>query len=550
MPKNFNRKEFIQTVLLGSGAFMLPSLNGCSPLATKREKGPNLLFIICDDLNDAIEGLGGHPQALTPNIKRLMNMGVHFTNAQSNDPLCAPSRASLLTGLYPHTTGYYSDKNNWKHFRESPVLKNAVTFMEHFWNHGYDVFGTGKIFHNGQEENEVWKLQNGSDAFGYHADMGPWPWDGKNPAGFKGPLHPTLPKTMRGDNMFASLANVPNVPADPINETPGHHGWRSHGKNFRYSNTDDRDLMADELNTEWACKKLEEERENPFLMCIGFNRPHTPLIVPQKYFDLYPLEDLELPVMKEDDLEDCAKILSSNPEICNGTWGFDNYDGVINGGGEELLKRWTQAYLASISFVDDQLGKVLDALENSVYDQNTYIIFTSDHGFHMGEKNTLYKLTLWEESGRIPFIVAGPDIPKGKTSDQPISLIDIFPTMIDMSGIEGDPNKDGNRKNLDGYSLLPLLKEPNQAKWDGPDVALTVVANDKKDVTVEEITPARHHYAVRSKRYRYILANNGEEELYDHKVDPFEWKNLASAADYLEIKKELKNQLLAMTGQI
>jgi arylsulfatase A-like enzyme len=532
MLQEFSRKKFIQMLLLGSGVFVLLSLNSCNQLDTKNDKKPNILFIVCDDLNDAVEGMGGHPQTITPNINRLASKGVLFTNAHSNAPLCAPSRASLLTGLYPHTTGYYSDKNNWKHFRESPVLQDAVTFMEHFWKSGYDVLGTGKIFHNFQEENE------------------PWPWDGKNPAGFNGPLHPSLPKTMRGDNMFSSLAKVPNVAADPINQTPGHNGWRSHGKNFYYLNEDNRDLMADELNANWACEKLTDTRDNSFLMCVGFNRPHTPLIVPQKYFDLYPLDKLELAVKKENDLDDCAKILRSDPKICNGTWGFDNYIGVMKGGGEELLKRWTQAYLASVSFVDDQLGRILDTLEESAYAQNTYIIFTSDHGYHMGEKNTLYKLTLWEESGRIPLIIAGPGIPQGEICDQPVSLIDLYPTMINLCNIEVNPNKNGNGYKLDGFSVVPLLKEPEKARWDGPDVALTVVANDKKDITADEIIPARHHYAVRSKRYRYILCNNGEEELYDHEIDSYEWKNLADDQKYYEIKMELKKQLLMMTEQM
>ena len=517
--------------------------------AQSKADKPNLIFIICDDLNDAVSGMGGHPQAKTPGIDRLMDMGVRFTNAYSNVPLCGPSRASLLTGLYPHTTGFYSDKNNWNRMRKCPSLSNSVTFMEHFWNNGYDIFGTGKIYHNLDHTDSVWKKQDGTLVYGEPIDWGPWPWDGKGKTGFSGPVHPSLPNTMRVDNMFASLADVPDVPANAETGAPGYKGWMLGGKPFRYVNDNDRDLMPDERNAEYAVKQLSVKHDTPFLLCVGINRPHTPLIAPQKYFDLFPLDSLELAVTKENDLDDCAKILTQNPQTCKGTHGFDNYKGVIDGGGKELLKKWLQAYLACIAFADDQITRILDAYEKSPDKDNTYIIFTSDHGYHMGEKETLYKLTLWEEAGRIPFIIAGPNVVKGEACEQPISLIDIYPTMVDLCQIPDNPNQTTNQLQLDGNSLKTLLLNPENGKWTGPDVALTVVANQNKHPRKEEIVPEKHHYAVRSNRYRYILCNNGEEELYDHQNDPYEWNNLAQKSEYKKIKKNLREQLYELTGR-
>jgi len=540
------RREFIKTTgMAATGLSVLPFLSGCETTSKKT----NIIFIICDDLNDSINGMGGHPQAQTPNIDRLMKRGVQFTHAYSNDPLCGPSRASLLTGLYPHTTGFYSDKNNWRHMRSCPAISTAQTFMEHFWNNGYDVFGTGKIYHNLDHEDHVWKKQDGTPAYGEPIDWGPWTWDGKNRSGFGGPLHPSLPMTMRVDNMFASLADIPEIPADPEKGIPGYKGWTLHNKPFRYVNEEDRDLMPDELNAEFAVDQLRQKHNNPFLLCVGFNRPHTPLIVPQKYMDMFPLDEVELTVTKENDIADCAKILTSDPETCKGSWGFDNYNGVINGGGKQLLRRWTQAYLAAVSFVDDQVGKILDAYEKSPDKDNTYIVFTSDHGYHMGEKQTLYKLTLWEEAGRVPFIVAGPGIAGGKSCDKPVSLIDIYPTLVAMAGIPSNPNQNTNKLPLDGYSIMPLLHHPEKGRWKGPEVALTVVANNIKHPAKDEIVPGRHHYAVRSRQYRYLLCNNGEEELYDHKNDPYEWDNLAKDQRYMKVKADLRQQLYKLTGR-
>jgi arylsulfatase A-like enzyme len=521
----------------------------CKSEKSKEAKNPNMIFIVCDDLNDDVFGASGFPHANTPNIDRLKDMGVTFTHAYDNAPLCGPSRASFLTGLYPHTSGFYSDKNNWRHMRYSPVIKDAQTIMEHFWNQGYDVYGTGKIYHNLDHEDRVWKLQDGTPTYGEPIDWGPWPWDGKGKTGFSGPLHPSLPKTMCVDNTFASLADVPDIPANPKTGAPGYKGWILHNKPFRYVSETDRDLMPDEKNAKYAVETIKAEHKNPYLLCVGFNRPHTPLIVPQKYIDRYPIDSVNLPDIKENDLADVAKVFSTYEHgyTANSPHGMANYRGVINGGGKELLRKWIQHYLAAISFVDDQLGDILDALKNSPDKDNTYIVFVSDNGYHMGTKETLYKFTLWEEAGRIPFIVAGAGLAKGAKCSKPISLIDIFPTMNDLCEISNNPNEKTNGVPLDGHSLKPLLKNPENGKWNGPDVALTVVANGNKNPTAGEITPEKHHYSVRSERYRYILCNDGEEELYDHKADPMEWTNIAANPEVQEIKATLKKELKELT---
>jgi arylsulfatase A-like enzyme len=306
--------------------------------------------------------------------------------------------------------------------------------------------------------------------------------------------------------------------------------------------------MPDELSARYAVDVIKQQHDHPYLLCVGINRPHAPLIAPHKYFDIFPLDTLELPAIKAGDLDDCADVLARSLDICTGTHGFANYRGIIRGGGKPLLKRWLQAYLACVAFVDDQVGKILEAYEKSPDKANTYIIFVSDHGYHMGEKETLYKMTLWEEAGRIPFLVAGPGVARGARCDQLISLIDLYPTLVDLCGLPASPNRDTNQLPLDGHSIKPLLLAPEKGTWEGPAVAITEIANGERDPKPEDIRPARHHYAVRSNQFRYILCNNGEEELYDHKNDPYEWTNLAKDPRYSQTKQQLRTQLLQLTG--
>lgn len=528
-------------------------LTGAARAAPER---PNVLFIIFDDLNDSVARMGGHPQAKTPNIDRLMERGVRFTNAQSNAPLCSPSRPSMLTGMYPHTTrffgGHEQDSPGKKRWREMPAMKTAKTWMEHFTDHGYDVWGTGKIYHNGSEDWNTWKNSKGEMQFGIKPSWGPYATDGRRWTG-EGPMkgwlnrvsHPAIPGVWHGSH-YVSLDQIPRMKPDPKTGAPGFDGWQLYGESYRYVSETDRDPLPDEMNAAFAATLLKQKKfDKPFMLNVGFNRPHAPWVAPKQYFDRFPLDQIEVVKPRPGDLDDCARILVDVDRNYGGN-GFGKYSIVANQGN---MKKWTQAYLACVNYVDEQFGKVLNALEDSPYADNTLIILTSDHGYHMGEKFYLFKWSVWEESCRVPFVVAGPGVARNQECSQPVSLVDIYPTLTDFCGL---PEPESHI--LDGRSIVPLLKNP-QGSWSGPDVAVSVVANRdynaKPQHTPDDIRGVANsqHYSARSKDYRYILCANGEEELYDHRNDPNEWTNLATNPEYAVVKKKLRAQLEAVVGE-
>jgi arylsulfatase A-like enzyme len=499
---------------------------------------PNVLFLLFDDLNDSIEGMGGHPQARTPNINRLMQRGVKFTNAHSNAPICAPSRACIMSGIYPHHSGLI----DFKPFSSSPVLANSVTFFEHFKNNGYEIYGGGKLFHYHKEFEHIWKKADGTSSCGPLTEYGPFPYDGEK-ANME-VIHPSLKfiedyikdhdKKLwkdRGEHSFGPLSDVPSEP-----KYPGWHGWRYYNRPFRYSSETDRDLTPDELTANWAAQILREEHDKPFILGAGFIRPHTPMYAPKKYFDMFPLDSIQLPPYKEDDLEDCRDAL---PLIFQ--YGFERHDLYQK---THLWKRFIQAYLACVAFADDQVGLVLNALENSRYRDNTLVILTGDHGFHMGEKLYNFKLTNWEESTRVPLVVSAPGIREGGLScDHPVSHVDLYPTMVDYCRLPKRPNAGKSNHPLDGYSLKPFVEDPTGGRWEGPDVALIAVYGEAKPEGGQY-----HNFSVRSRYWRYTLYENGAEELYDHRKDPHEWTNLARDPAVTATKAELKKKLLSMLG--
>jgi arylsulfatase A-like enzyme len=551
IPKNtLTRRRF----LTGTAAAMMTGSN--LALAQGSGKGPpNVLLIISDDLNDSIAGMGGHAQAKTPNIERLMKRGVRFNNAHCATPLCGPSRASLWSGLYPHRTGNHGYDQNACNWRLYPRLKEARTVFEHFRDNGYDVLGTGKIFHNGQEDNSVWRRDaDGFNGLGVWANHGPTPWHGKKGGGRKARLrtgHSSMPPPYNKNyfTSFAPLSDVPQTPPDSRLGTPGYKGWWLRGKPFRYVSETDRDLMPDEMNAEWAVKRLGEKRDRPFLLAVGMNRPHAPYYAPKKYFDMFPANEMIFPPYLENDLEDCAEILWKRPGGRR-TGQAGALLRLRKAGGDDLWRRWIQAYLACVAFVDDQVGKILDALEQSPFADNTIIVFTSDHGYHMGEKDNLAKQTVWEESTRVPLVVVAPGLTRaGQECPLPVSHIDLYPTLADLCGLPGDANAGGNKLALDGHSLRPLLRKPRGGKSNGPRVALTSRAGAGKLAPNEPGKVEDQHYTVRSRRWRYVLCSDGSEELYDHRLDPQEWTNLARTDTYDAIKGNLRRQLLRMTGR-
>jgi len=502
---------------------------------------PNVVIIICDDLNDSIAGMGGHSQAITPNIDRLSKRGVRFANAASNAPLCGPSRGSLWSGLHPITTGYYGYHQHENRWNNNPKIASVKTLFETFTANGYRNFATGKIHHNGHEVLSIFENPDGFSSFGSLPNFGPMPNDGKPEHLRDGILPPWWPAECRATGGGWGDGFGPIQDLKPFGDEYGYTSFYQ-GKPWEFRNGYDRDPMPDEVHAAEAVEFLGKQHNAPFLLTVGFTRPHSPWYAPQEYFDLFPIEDIQFTPLLENDADDCSKILTQDHDIAQ-PWGWEKYKTIMENGGEQRLKEWTQAYLACVAFVDDQTGKVLDALEQSPYAANTLIIFTSDHGYHMGEKDYIFKYSPWEESVRIPLVIAGPGVAQNKECKTPVSLIDLYPTLIDYANLP-EPHK------LDGFSLRPLLKNPAAGVWDGPDFSLAATAST---VHVEPNTPAQvsdQHFSLRTERFRYIRCRNGEEELYDHQNDPNEWVNQAANPEFKSALETMRKHLqTALSGQ-
>lgn len=432
---------------------------------------PNVLFIAVDDLRDWVGHLGGHPNASTPNIDRLAKRGVSFTSAYCSAPLCNPSRVSLLTGFAPSRSGVYG---NGEKLRDK--LPDAVTLMQHFRASGYSARGSGKIFHG--------RTRGDMDS-----------WDDY-----------FVPKTKRvvprRDESLPQSAWTPWGPLD----------------------CSDEDMFDGKVAT-WVVAELEKSQEKPFFLACGLTKPHLNWNVPQKYFDLHPLEEIELPPFVEWDLDDVPAFGKRLAREVYTASSDSNYSKNRGGDHANVIanKQWrkaVQAYLATIRFADAQIGRVLDALDRSEHANNTIIVLWGDHGWHLGEKAHWRKHALWEVSTRTPLVFVAPKgIARDELCHRPVSLIDIYPTLIDLCDL---PMREG----LDGHSLLPLLVNPKR-EWDRPVV----------------MTYGFNNHAVRTERWRYILYHDGGQELYDHNKDPNEWTNLAGSPHLGEVMSKLKAAL-------
>jgi len=500
---------------------------------------PNVILIVCDDLNDYIEGLGGHPQAKTPNMDRLGQSGVSFTQAHCTIPICAPSRSSFLTGLYPHTSRNYG----FDRWDENEVLLNSRTIMDHFRANGYHTLGTGKMMHH--LKREEW------GDYGHRADYGPSAFDGTERV-----AHPDVPAPFRDigwvDGSFGPLISL----TDRTFPDGKSYTWRTGGwqkiRTLRVDSAEDRDMTADELNGQWAVDKLQEFAKQPsgkpFFMGVGFIRPHTPLIVPKRFFDMFPLESIQLPVIRPGDVADThARSVRGIPggkepdAQRTEDMGLHLFTKLVAsyGSQEEALRHFIQAYLACVASIDELIGQILDAVDHSSLKDNTIIVLTSDHGWGMGEKDYLYKNSLWQESTQVPLIVRAPGIGKaGVRADHPVSLIDLYPTLIDLCGLTGQTQKNDKGRALDGYSLKPFLEDPQTDQWAGPDEALTALFK-----WAMSYDPAQQSYALRSKNWRYIRYSNGKEELYHAKEDPYEWHNLENDPQHAFRLKAFRKKL-------
>lgn len=521
------------------------------------EQPPNVLFIMIDDLNDYQGVFGGHPQAKTPSIDKLSQSGTTFINGHTNVPVCQPSRNSLFTGIYPHRSRDFG----WTpHFKQA-VLKNHKTFIELFKENGYRTLGTGKLLHaNVRAYWDEWGVPEG-------INYGPHAYSGIDEKGKRIMGHSSVPEPFRSinvvDGSFAPLSDTPVISDGNggFKET----GWTYGNKPYHYIDDTNRDLMPDEQHALWIDEKikaLEQTEENkPFFMGVGFVKPHTPLYAPRKYFDMFPLEDIIMPEIKEGDADDCF-YSSTYPQTEMGLAYYQKLKAAYSGK-DEGLRKFLQGYLACVAFVDDQVGKVMDALDQSRFKDNTIVVLVSDHGWQMGEKDYLYKNSPWDESTRIPFIIRDPNRSKqGDKVTQAVSLIDLFPTLKEVCQLEGNTNQNKTQQ-LDGFSLKPFLENPKTGTWQGPNGALTVLGAGinkpikgigfnsnpsalwhiqiTKDLDTSYV--ARQNYTYRTKDWRYILYRNGKEELYNHKTDTHEWENLAMDSKYADVKAKLKTEM-------
>ena len=463
----------IKTVLLFVLAICSGLLLGSSSSNPKELARPNVLFVVFDDLNDWEGCMFGHPQSITPNIDRLAAKGVLFSNAHSVGTMCCPSRTSVITGLRPTTTGVYNNTDTPLELYES-----KRTLNRHFKENGYFVAGAGKILHKFHYEKTDWH-----EFVGRHRDEG-------------------------------IVGNRENPEKENITQLGGSIAWGP------FSSPDS--LTFDGRTVDWVKERIDRDHDKPFFLACGIYRPHIPWFVPKKYFDQHPLQEVMLPLVKENDLDD---VPLSGKNVAYSTSNFGDGDDLHNTDGNyehEAIKKkdlWheaVQAYLASVSYADAQFGRLLDALENSKYADNTIIVLWSDHGWQLGQKEHWRKATLWEEVTRVPLIIYDPkNIAKGNCG-QAVSLLDIYPTLIELCGLP-------QIGELEGESLVPQLIDP-KTKRTSP--------------AISSLTPNFH--SIRDDRFRYISYGNGEEELYDHETDPNEWINIAHDENYQEVKKRLK----------
>ncbi|OUU78900.1 MAG: hypothetical protein CBC38_06165 [Gammaproteobacteria bacterium TMED78] len=444
---------------------------------SQEASSPNILFIAIDDLNDWVGPLGGNDQVKTPNIDALASRGITFTNAHTPASLCNPARTAIFSGLAPSSTGVYLNNPDW---RTLEIFDDAPTIPKHLKDNGYTTQGAGKLFHASTYNPRAFKGFNDLNA-----------WDSYYPS-----IDRQLPDEVAPINR-------------PANQTPMSRFFDWHRMATEDEATGDGQIVTHSINN-----ILNMDDNNSFIG-VGIYRPHLPWYNAPEYFDLYPLDQIQLPLVNDSDLDDiptAGKISSSNSfdpialhqwVLQSGTW-------------EEAV----QAYLASISFADAMVGRLIDALEQSGKSDDTIIVLWSDHGWHLGEKLRWRKQTIWEEATRVPLIIVAPGITEaGTKTDKVVSLMDLYPTLLDL--IDFDiPN------HLEGRSLRPLIENPD-IDWN--HFALS--------------TYGYKNHAIRDDRYRYIKYSDGSEELYDHHEDPNEWYNLASDQNYSDIKARLESLL-------
>lgn len=489
----FSKSEVTGTIFLWYGfvktifrcllvCFVIPLLGH---LADGDEKEKlNVLFISADDMNCDLS-IYGNPQVKTPNLQRLAQMGVRFDNAYCQQPLCGPSRASLMTGLRPDTLDMHTLKHELRD--KNP---DVVTLGQMFRNQGYFSARAGKIYHYGNPS-----------MIGTDGNDDPQTWDQRyNPVGIDRSQQEKITRYGAGREKDKNLG-ISMAWWDPESLDEEH---------------------TDGMVASKIVKLIKEKKGEPFFLAAGFFNPHCPYVAPKKYFDLYPLESIEMP-----DLESAKKDLEDVPPMAvmrdKRNWPYYFKDVTVEEG-----RKCKQAYYATISFVDAQVGRLLDALEEADLMERTIIVFWSDHGYFLGEKGLWYKRKAFERSARMPMIIAAPGLSKNVASQKPVELLDLYPTLADLCGLKAPTT-------LEGSSLRPLLVNPKDQSWDKP--AVTQIWHNRK----------AWGYSLRNERFRYTewLQGKAGRELYDHAKDPEEIDNLADKAEYEGMIVELSKQLEA-----
>lgn len=435
---------------------------------------PNILLISVDDLNSWAGCLTNHPGVKTPNIDRLAERGVLFTNAHCTAPLSGPSRASIYSGMLPSTSGNYFHITDENIMRSNDVTAQITFLPDYLEQHGgYKTMGVGKLLHGGDE-------------IGVFDEYGTTFFELKY-----GPFLPNREKVNYDISWF------------------GHKGGTvTDWSPMEMSDEEMHDYQA----ASWAIEKLDEKHDDPFMLAVGFVRPHVPWYVPQKWFDMFDEEEMVTPPYRADDLDDVPQIsrdLHDMPVMPQTEWLIESgkWKGMIKG------------YLACMAFMDAQVGRVLDALESSEYADNTIIVLFADHGYHLGEKGRTCKHSLWERSTHVPLIFAGDFIESNQLCDAPVSLVDLYPTLADLCGLPA------NHLN-DGHSVKSLIEKP-KSRWENGAIT----------------SYGKGHTSIYFDDFHYIEYSNGDSELYDMKRDPNEWNNITDEKKYQKIKARLKDML-------
>ncbi len=424
---------------------------------------PNVLLVILDDENAFAGRTDLAPVPVTPNLDRLARRGVLFANAQCGAPVCNPSRTALLSGLRPSTSGIYDDEQDT--MPAGHILTRTTSLPNYFRDCGYQTAGGGKVF---------------GSAFG--SVVKNHVWDVAMDTGGKAQKHDATPPQEKL----------------PLSGLTGKHDWGAF--------PDRRDEMADWQLAGRAAEFLVKPQPKPFFLACGIVKPHTPWYVPKEYFDLFPPDRITISDLAADESAGVPAVAREK---------VHRNDAALVARRKEMIA----AYLAASRYADDCLGRILEGLDKGPSRDNTIVVVCGDNGYQFGEKNIWAKGRLWEGSAHIPLVMAGPGIKQDQTVKSPVSLVDLYPTLLALASLP-------TRADLDGVSLVPLLQNPT-APWERP--ALT--------------TGGCNNHTLRTERWRYIRYADGSEELYDHDTDPLEHLNVASKSEFASVKAGLQQWL-------